>query len=107
VFTMLQHPSPLISNTYFNLVPIYDARALGFAFDKLSFDNLRHLPLYRKQGVKQPTTSDLPENAIVTIGHTVNTFTDRESVTPPGEEQELVIQLNLHFIILLGLLSAK
>jgi hypothetical protein len=102
----LQHILALISyrGSYF-LVPIYDARALGFAFDKVSFDNLRSLPLYRGPGVKEPNVSDLPPHSVATVAFTINAFSDskdKAAAVDTNTELGLKLMFNLQFIVLLG-----
>jgi hypothetical protein len=77
-------------------VPIYEGRLKkgpGFSFSKTDFDNLSRLPLY--EGGK----SDLPENALVAVGYTLNTY--------PGSQTGIsFLSSNVQFAILLGLVSA-
>lgn len=80
---------------FFFAVPIYDGRPVKggreFTFCDADFSNLSTWPLY-EQGHK-----DLPYDAIVSVGYTLNTFGEGPRGGPNG------LSTNLHFVILLAL----
>ena len=77
------------------IVPIYDGRPIKgtreFGFSDNDFSKLHTWPLY-EQGLQ-----DLPYDAIVSVGYTLNTFGDGPHGGPNG------LSTNLHFVILLAL----
>ena len=76
-------------------VPIYDGRSVKgareFTFSDADFEKLTTWPLY-EQGLQ-----DLPYDAIVSVGYTLNTFGEGPCSGPNG------LSTNLHFVILLPL----
>lgn len=76
-------------------VPIYDGRSVKgareFTFSDDAFSKLATWPLY-KRGVH-----DLPFDAVVSVGYTLNTFGEGPRGGPNG------LSTNLHFVILLAL----
>lgn len=76
-------------------VPIYDGRSVKgareFTFTDDAFSKLATWPLYEK-GVQ-----DLPFDAVVSVGYTLNTFGEGPRGGPNG------LSTNLHFVILLAL----
>jgi len=77
------------------VVPIYDGRSVKgareFSFSDADFSKLTTWPLY-EQGIQ-----DLPYDAIVSVGYTLNTFGEGPRGGPNG------LSTNLHFVILLAL----
>ena len=77
------------------VVPIYDGRpvkgAREFTFSDADFSKLSSWPQYEK-GAR-----DLPYDAIVSVGYTLNTFGEG----PRGGPN--CLSTNLHFVILLAL----
>ena len=78
---------------YYSLVPVYDVRKTKFNFTAESFASLSSLPLYRG-GI-----SDLPQNAVVTVGYTVNTYPYNQKEAP---SKSLTLSLNIQFFMLHG-----
>jgi hypothetical protein len=79
-------------NLFFS-VPVYDIRKIKFNFTAESFASLSSLPLYRG-GI-----SDLPQNAAVTVGYTVNTYSYIQKEAPSNS---LALSLNIQFVMLHG-----
>jgi hypothetical protein len=77
------------------VVPIYDGRPVKggreFTFSETDFSKLSTWPLYEKGA------QDLPYDAIVSVGYTLNTFGEGPRGGPNG------LSTNLHFVILLAL----
>lgn len=77
------------------VVPIYDGRSVKgareFNFSDEAFSKLATWPLYKK-GVE-----DLPFDAVVSVGYTLNTFGEGPRGGPNG------LSTNLHFVILIAL----
>lgn len=78
-------------------VPIYDGRPSGsrsgFSFSDKEFHALTALPLYKK-GMR-----DLPENAVVAVGYSLNTY-------KLGSMHSPHLSTNVQFVILLGVAAA-
>lgn len=76
-------------------VPIYDGHAVKgaqeFTFSNADFSKLATWPLY-EHGLQ-----DLPHDAIVSVGYTLNTFGEGPCGGPNG------LSTNLHFVMLLAL----
>jgi hypothetical protein len=77
------------------LVPIYDGRsgvkrAREFTFSDADFGKISSWPLY------EGGTQDLPCDAIVSVGYTLNTFGE-------GSRGPNALSTNLHFVILLAI----
>ena len=76
-------------------VPVYDGRSVKgareFNFSDEAFLKLATWPLYEK-GAR-----DLPFDAVVSVGYTLNTFGEGSRGGPIG------LSTNLHFVILLAL----
>jgi hypothetical protein len=71
-------------------VPIYDGRMNnGFGFAETDFKALRSLPLYSKG------MSDLPNDSLVAVGYTLNTYL--------GQTGTNFLSTNVQFVVLLGL----
>lgn len=83
---------------WFFLVPVYDVRKIKFNFNAESFTSISSLPLYRN-GI-----SDLPQNAAVTVGYTVNTYSYIQKEAP---SRSLALSLNIQFVILHGYLATE
>jgi hypothetical protein len=77
----------------FFIVPIYDVRKIKFNFTAESFASIASLPLYRG-GI-----SDLPQNAAVTVGYTINTYSYIQKEAPFNS---LALSLNIQFVMLHG-----
>ena len=75
------------------LVPIYDVHKTKFNFTAESFASLSSLSLYCG-GI-----SDLPQNAAVTVGYTVNTYPYTQKEAPSNS---LSFSLNIQFVMLHG-----
>ena len=73
-------------------VPIYDLRGSSFSFTKDDFDRLRSLPQFAIKGVPK----DLPVNSLVTVAHTVNSFS--------GDGRR-ILSLNVQFVLFHGFLD--
>jgi hypothetical protein len=77
------------------LAPIYDGRSVKgareFSFSDADFSKLNTWPLY-EQG-----TQDLPFDAVVSVGYTLNTFGEGPRGGPNG------LSTNVQFVILLAL----
>lgn len=75
--------------TYFIYpVPIYDVRgSADFMFTSRNMEELAHLPLY------EGGTSDVPADALVTVGYAVNEYSANQGATA---------SLNVLFVILIG-----
>ena len=86
-------PSVLTYATF--VVPIYDGRlvkgASEFTFSDADFSKLATWPLYER-GLQ-----DIPYDAVVSVGYTLNTFGEGPRGGPNG------LSTNLHFVILLAL----
>jgi len=78
-------------------VPVYDIRKTKFNFTAESFASLSSLPLYRG-GI-----SDLPQNAAVSVGYTVNTYSYIQKEAPVNS---LALSLNVQFVMLHGYITA-
>lgn len=74
-------------------MPIYDIRQIKFNFTAEGFTSLSSLPLYHG-GI-----SDLPQNAAVTVGYTVNTYPYIQKEAPL---KSLALSLNVQFVMLHG-----
>ena len=74
-------------------MPVYDVRKNKFDFTAESFASLSSLPLYRG-GI-----SDLPQNAAVSVGYTVNTYPYIQKEAPV---KSLALSLNVQFVMLYG-----
>jgi hypothetical protein len=76
-------------------VPIYDGTGNSgrkwFGFTDPDFRALRSLPLYSKG------LSDLPNDSLVAVGYTLNTYT--------GNSGAKILSANAQFVILLGLME--
>jgi len=83
---------------YYSLVPIYDVRKTKFNFTAEAFTSLSSLPLYRG-GI-----SDLPQNAAVTVGYTVNTYPYNQKDAPSNS---LALSLNVQFVMLHGYVTSS
>lgn len=77
------------------VVPIYDGRSVKgareFTFSDADFAKLSTWPLYER-GLQ-----DVPCDAIVSVGYTLNTFGEGPRGGPNG------LSTNLHFVVLLAL----
>jgi hypothetical protein len=77
------------------VVPIYDGRSIKeareFTFSDRDFAKLTTWPLYGRG------LHDIPYDAIVSVGYTLNTFGEGPLGGPNG------LSTNLHFVILLAL----
>ena len=74
-------------------MPVYDIRKTKFNFTAESFASLSSLPFYRG-GI-----SDLPQNAAVLVGNTVNTYPYIQKEAPINS---LALSLNVQFVLLHG-----
>ncbi|KDR76752.1 hypothetical protein GALMADRAFT_210632 [Galerina marginata CBS 339.88] len=77
-------------------VPIYDIRGSGFAFEKEDFDRLKTLPIFTSSATP-PAPKDLPQNSLVTVAHTVNSFN--------GKDVRKILALNVQFVLFHGYLA--
>jgi len=80
------------SRSFDDKIPVYDGRPhvdrAAFKFDDSDFKRLPTWPLYRKGLV-----SELPEDAVVSVGYSLGTYKGISST---------VVSSNLQFIILLS-----
>ncbi|KAF9521618.1 hypothetical protein CPB83DRAFT_900489 [Crepidotus variabilis] len=78
------------------IVPVYDARGKeGFKFDKDGLTSLINLLQYAPAGLR--ALFDLPDDAVVVVGYTMNLW-----AAPTSEVLNLL--LNVLFVVLLGIL---
>ena len=78
---------------YHSLVPVYNVCKTKFNFTAKSFASLSSLPLYRG------SISNLPQNAVVTVGYTVNMYPYNQKEAP---SKSFALSLNIQFVMLHG-----
>jgi len=72
-------------------VVVYDCRETRFRFDEDALSDLHSLPVFK---------GDLPENAIVSVAYTANTFPYALHMGAP--KTETAVYFNVLFVIFLG-----